>query len=48
MARANCHILDNGDMLPFLEVETVAGEHVVLPRDFGGRWAVLLFYRGEW
>lgn len=48
MARANCQILDTGDPFPSLEFDTVAGARAVLPRDFGGRWAVLLLYRGEW
>lgn len=48
MARENDRILDTGDFFPEMEFDTVSGEKIVLPRDFGQRWNVLLFYRGHW
>jgi peroxiredoxin len=48
MARANGFILDTGTPFPDLEFPALDGQRIVLPRDFEGRWAVLLFYRGHW
>lgn len=48
MARQGSLILDTGEPFPSLEMDSVGGERVVLPRDFRGKWSVLLFYRGHW
>ncbi len=48
MARENDRMLDTGDFFPEMEFDTVSGEKIVLPRDFGQRWNVLLFYWGHW
>jgi hypothetical protein len=48
MARANGFILDTGTPFPVFEFPELDGQRIVLPRDFEGRWAVLLFYRGHW
>jgi hypothetical protein len=48
MARANGFILDTGTPFPFLEFPGLEEQRIFLPRDFNGRWAVLLFYRGHW
>ncbi len=48
MSRADCKILDNGNVFPNMTFYAVEGEAVRLPQDFGERWNVLLFYRGHW
>ena len=48
MAHSDCKILDTGDSFPQLKFKVVEGEEISLPKDFGGRWNVLLFYRGHW
>ena len=40
-------MLDSGEMLPSLTVETVAHGAMTLPQSFGG-WGVLLLYRAHW
>lgn len=48
MSHADCRILDTGDAFPELKFDIVGGESIALPKDFGERWNVLLFYRGHW
>jgi hypothetical protein len=48
MARESSTILDTGDRFPDLEFNLVSGEKMLLPRDLGNRWRVLLIYRGHW
>lgn len=48
MSRVECRILDNGTTFPEIKFSTVEGSAMVLPRDFGERWNVLLLYRGHW
>jgi hypothetical protein len=48
MARAGTTILDSGDTLPTLTMETVADGRIAVPDRFGGGWGVLLFYRAHW
>jgi peroxiredoxin len=48
MARAKATILDNGDPFPALHCRAIGDESISLPGDFGGKWNVLLFYRGRW
>ncbi len=47
MARENCKLLDTGDFFPELKFKGLLKD-VALPDDFGERWNVLLFYRGQW
>lgn len=47
MARAGDRILDSGEMLPSLTVDTVAHGTMTLPQGFAG-WGVLLLYRAHW
>jgi hypothetical protein len=48
MAREGSFILDSGDKLPMLTMETVRHGRVTLPDHFGDRWGVFLIYRGHW
>jgi hypothetical protein len=48
MTREGCRLLDNGDTFPEMEIKCIERENLVLPRDLGPRWNVLLFYRGHW
>jgi hypothetical protein len=48
MARAGANILDSGQPLPTIGMETVAHGHITLPDWFAGRWGVLLVYRAHW
>jgi hypothetical protein len=48
MARAGTRILDTGEPLPALSMDTVAHGRLALPDAFGDRWGVLLLYRAHW
>jgi len=48
MAQEPCKMPDTGDLFPAMVFDTVKGEKVILPMDFGKTWNVLLFYRGHW
>jgi hypothetical protein len=48
MARAGTSILDGGDRLPSLTVDTVAHGRINLPAHFADHWGVLLIYRAHW
>lgn len=48
MTRSEQHRLDTGNSFPELHVSTTNGRSLVLPGEFVGQWAVLLFYRGDW
>jgi alkyl hydroperoxide reductase subunit AhpC len=48
MARAGARILDSGERLPTLTLDTVAHGRIALPDWFGERWGVLLVYRAHW
>ena len=37
-----------GTAFPKIVLNTVNGEHLVLPNQLGGRYGVVLFYRGHW
>lgn len=39
--------LENGEILPDFDVETVAHGRLRLPRSISSEWAVVLFYRGH-
>ena len=40
--------LDNGQEFPALQLPTVGGGTISLPDDLGGRFGVILIYRGAW
>jgi hypothetical protein len=48
MARAGTNILDSGQRLPSMGMDTVFHGPIALPEWFGGRWGVLLVYRAHW
>ncbi|HEV8673076.1 MAG TPA: hypothetical protein VGX21_03450 [Methylomirabilota bacterium] len=48
MARAGSTILDTGDTLPALAMDTVNHGRLQLPEAFGGGWGVFLLYRAHW
>jgi hypothetical protein len=48
MARAGTFILDSGDRLPALTMDTVSHGGVSLPGRFGDGWGVFLLYRAHW
>lgn len=48
MAQEPCKMLDTGDLFPAMVLDTIGGEKIILPMDFGNMWNVLLFYRGHW
>jgi hypothetical protein len=48
MAREGSFILDTGDVLPALALDTVGHGRVSLPEGFGDGWGVLLVYRAHW
>jgi hypothetical protein len=48
MAREGAFILDGGDRLPAIELDTVNHGRLRLPDAFGGAWGVLLLYRAHW
>jgi hypothetical protein len=48
MAREGAVILDSGDLLPAIELDTVNHGQLRLPEGFGGAWGVFLLYRAHW
>jgi hypothetical protein len=48
MAREGAFILDNGDRLPVIVMETVKHGVVRLPDAFEYGWGVFLVYRAHW
>jgi hypothetical protein len=48
MARAGTKILDSGDLLPTITMETVDHGRLTLPDHFGSDWGVFLVYRAHW
>ncbi len=48
MARAGANILDSGQRLPAVTMDTVGHGRLALPDWFGGRWGVFLLYRAHW
>ena len=40
--------LDIGDVFPKLTLSLVSGRTLDLPDGLGGRYRVILFYRGHW
>ena len=48
MAREGGFILDSGDPIPAMQLETVNHGHTVLPEAFRGGWGVFLLYRAHW
>lgn len=48
MARAGSTLLDSGEALPTVTMETVAHGRLSAPEAFGEGWGVLLIYRAHW
>jgi len=48
MARAGARILDSGEQLPDLSMDTVKHGRLTLPGAFGDGWGVFLIYRAHW
>lgn len=48
MARMESRPLDTGDLFPDMGIDSVDGGKILLPRDFGKKWHILLFYSGHW
>lgn len=48
MAKIGDVFLDANDPFPELEMETISSDKLLLPRDFGDGYAVLILYRGYW
>jgi peroxiredoxin len=42
------HPLDTCDVLPDIALRTLDRGDIVIPRYFGDRWGIVLFYRGVW
>lgn len=40
--------LDIGALFPSLTIELASGGTIALPAGQGGKWNVVLFYRGHW
>ena len=40
--------LGTGDLFPPLNLETVGGGELTLPRDIDTKFGLILFYRGHW
>ena len=48
MARAGTRILDSGEVLPAITMNTVAHGRISAPERFGSGWGVFLIYRAHW
>jgi hypothetical protein len=48
MTRAGARILDGGEKLPDLSMDTVKHGRLALPEGFGNGWGVFLIYRAHW
>ena len=48
MTRAGTRVLDSGETLPTVAMETVAHGRIMVPDRFGENWGVLLLYRAHW
>jgi len=48
MARAGSRILDSGEVLPAITMDTVAHGRISTPECFGSGWGVFLIYRAHW
>ena len=48
MARASSTILDSGESLPAMELDTVAHGRIGMPEAFRDGWGVFLLYRAHW
>ncbi|MFP3982139.1 MAG: hypothetical protein ACLFV2_00410 [Desulfurivibrionaceae bacterium] len=48
MARSNDPLLDTGERLPELRLQTVKHGEKQLPEALSGGYSVLLIYRGHW
>lgn len=48
MARVSNRVLDSGEVLPPITMDTVAHGRISVPESFGNGWGVLLIYRAHW
>ena len=48
MARVGSQILDVGEKLPVVTMDTVAHRRISVPEQFGDGWGVFLIYRAHW
>jgi hypothetical protein len=48
MAKVGEVFLDANDKFPKLEMKTISGDTLSLPKDFGDGYAVFILYRGFW
>jgi hypothetical protein len=48
MARAGTRVLDAGERLPALGMDTVSHGRISVPERFGDGWGVFLIYRAHW
>ncbi len=48
MARTGTRLLDTGERLPSLTLNTVAHGRIGVPEHFVDGWGVLLIYRAHW
>ena len=48
ITRAGTRLLDSGETLPAVAMETVAHGRITVPDRFGENWGVLLLYRAHW
>jgi hypothetical protein len=48
MARVGTRILDAGDRLPAMRMDTVAHGRISMPEHFGTGWGAFLIYRAHW
>ena len=48
MAQSLGNKLDSGDAFPDLELHLVGGGAQRISQIAGGRWSVVLLYRGDW
>ena len=37
-----------GDNFPHINLDIVGGESLQIPKDLGGQFNIVLFYRGHW
>ena len=48
MAKSDTKILDKGSFFPSIEFKALDDTLISLPKDFNGKWNILLLYRGYW
>ena len=48
MGRISKNLLDTGDLFPRIDLQTLSGKTLSLPKDIGDGYGILLIYRGHW